>query len=233
MLLLVMVNMHKKILIAIGIVILFLGVTIQPAIATVESKTSDDDCNLCSKKVSKSHLERLTTLFERLEKCDNQLSEQSKLYPELEEKYQDLSNRFTTLTLLNEIIKLNSNWFLGYIVICSFLLVAIIILLIPEIILENLVEKYPALYELYEDISNITYELDNLFFGVYQCKSWPPWEQAGSRGWRLEAGGWRSEPPRTQRARRFDEGDIEPRRHEEHEVGGGCWLPVGGGEEGT
>ena len=168
--------MKKEILICIGITFLFLGVGINPAIATVEPETPvNQDCNLCSKTVSKQHINRLTTLFDRFEKYDTQLSALYKQYPELEEKYQDLSNRFTTLTLLNEIIKLNSNWFLGYIVICSILLVAIIILLIPEIILENLVEKYPALYELYEDISNITYELVNLFF-KFECKSWPPWE---------------------------------------------------------
>jgi hypothetical protein len=162
---------------AVAVIILFLGLAVQPSVAVQpDSEEREDDCNLCPKKVSKPHLERLTTLLDRLDKYDNQLSEQSKLYPELEEKYQDLSNRFTTLTLLNEILKLNSNWFLGWGVICFFLFVATGILMLIQDILYHFIEIFPALNELYEDIYNLNDELLYLFFGFYQCISWPPWE---------------------------------------------------------
>ena len=164
-------------ILVVGVIVLFIGLGVQPAIAvTPDTSDSDDNCNLCPKKVSKPHLERLTTLLDRLDKYDNQLSEQSKLYPELKEKYQDFSNRFTILTLLNQILKLNSNWFLGWGVICVFLFVASGILFLIEDILYHFIEIFPELNELYEDISNLAYKLNNLFWGRYQCISWPPWE---------------------------------------------------------
>ena len=49
--------MNKDTLSVVGITFLFLGVTVQPAIAVIpDTSESEDDCDLCPKKVSKSHL---------------------------------------------------------------------------------------------------------------------------------------------------------------------------------
>jgi hypothetical protein len=58
------------------------------------TKTSDDDCNLCPKKVSKSHIVLIKSLLNRLEKYDTQLSVLSKLNSELDEKYKDFNDNF-------------------------------------------------------------------------------------------------------------------------------------------
>ena len=79
----------------VGVIVLFIGVGIQPAFAvTPNDSDSEDDCNLCP-KVSNLHLVRLKNLLNRLEKYDNILSALSKHYPEFEERYQELSDRLT------------------------------------------------------------------------------------------------------------------------------------------
>jgi hypothetical protein len=97
-------NLLIKKILALGIIILFLGVGIQPAIATIEPETSDsdDDCNLCTKKVRKSHLVLLKSLLNRLEKYANQLSDISKQYPEFEDKYQELTEKITIFHEINK-----------------------------------------------------------------------------------------------------------------------------------
>ena len=98
--------MNKKILIVVGITILFLGVGIQPAIAvTTNTSDIDDNCNLCP-KVKKHNIVRLKSLLNRLDQYDNQLSALSKKYPEVAEKSQELSERITTIKEMNT--KLNS-----------------------------------------------------------------------------------------------------------------------------
>ena len=92
--------MHKKILIVVGITIIFLGVGIQPVLANEVSiaKTSDaeEDCNC--KPVSSLHLVRLKSLLNRLDKHYNLLSILSKINPELSEKYQELYDNIDALT---------------------------------------------------------------------------------------------------------------------------------------
>jgi len=57
-----------------------------------EQPDIEDDCDLCS-KVSKSHLIRLKSLLNRLEKNNIKLFTMLKNKPRVEEKYQELSKR--------------------------------------------------------------------------------------------------------------------------------------------
>jgi hypothetical protein len=76
----------------VGVIVLFIGVGVQPAFAVTSiTSDSDDECNLCP-KLSKQHIVRVKSLLDRLEKYDNELSVLSKLNPEIEEKYQEISN---------------------------------------------------------------------------------------------------------------------------------------------
>ena len=76
----------------VGVIVLFIGVGIQPAFAvTPDTSDSVEDCNLCP-KASKQQIDRLNNLLERLVRYDSQLSILSKHNPEIEEKYQELSN---------------------------------------------------------------------------------------------------------------------------------------------
>jgi hypothetical protein len=68
------------------VIVLFIGIGAQPAVAVTPNITdSDDDCNLCPKKVSKSHLVLIESLLNRLEKYDNNLYE-NKEYKEFKEE---------------------------------------------------------------------------------------------------------------------------------------------------
>ena len=86
----------------VGVILLFIGVGIQPAMAVnPDTSDSEDDCNLCP-KVSSLHLVRLKSLLNRIEKYDNILSVLSKKYPEVAEKYQELLERITTFKEMNQ-----------------------------------------------------------------------------------------------------------------------------------
>ena len=61
-----------------GVIVLFIGIGIQPAFAVTPDKSdNDDDCKLCP-KVSNLHFVRLKNLLNRVEKYDNILSVLSK-----------------------------------------------------------------------------------------------------------------------------------------------------------
>ena len=97
--------MRKEILICIGITFLFLGVGIQPAIATVEPKTSDkDDCELCP-SVNNLKIGRFKNVLDRLQTFNKGLLEVSKYNPNGEE------SRISALKQIYKEIK--SNYFLG------------------------------------------------------------------------------------------------------------------------
>ncbi len=82
-------------MLVIGVIILFIGIGIQPAIASNISitKTSDseDECNLCP-SVTKKNLVRLKGIVNSIDKYDNILSKFSKRDPQIAVKYQELSN---------------------------------------------------------------------------------------------------------------------------------------------
>ena len=79
---------------AVAVILLFIGLGVQPAIAiTPNTSDSEDDCNLCPKKISKLPLSLIEKLLDRREKYNNHLSVLSKYCPELEDKYQDFYYR--------------------------------------------------------------------------------------------------------------------------------------------
>jgi hypothetical protein len=112
----------------VGVIVLFIGVGVQPAIATVENDSieKDDDCNLCAKKVSKPNLVFLKGLLDIIDRNINKLSVISKNNPILEKKYPEL---FTKITILKEVsnelnndIHTNSTFIFGiHDRICNFL----------------------------------------------------------------------------------------------------------------
>ena len=94
--------MNKKFLLAFGITILFLGLSINPTIAVNPiSSDNEEDCDICP-KVSKTHLVRFRSLINRVETLDNKLSVISNHNPEVAEKYQELFDRITTLVEMNK-----------------------------------------------------------------------------------------------------------------------------------
>ena len=107
--------MHKNLLIAVGITILFLGLAIQPSIAVNPiSSDNEEACNLCAKKVSKTQIVVLKSLINRVETLNNKLSVVSKHNPEVAEEYQEL----LSYNYEND----NTNgWFFGKIPLCLFL----------------------------------------------------------------------------------------------------------------
>ncbi len=111
----------------VGIIVLFIGVGFQPAFAnevSITNKTSDveEDCN-CN-PVSNLHLIRLERMLNRLEIHTKILSIFSKYNPEFKEKYQEISNRISTLKETNNELKLgSSDW--DYPIICEILLIII------------------------------------------------------------------------------------------------------------
>jgi hypothetical protein len=111
----------------VGVIVLFIGIGIQPAFAIELEQPFNDDCEICPKKVSKQHLILLEILLNKMEKYDNQLSVLSKLNPEVEEKYQEILERITTLQDLDP-----SNEF------CDFLAIFATLLMLPIDILYSI-----------------------------------------------------------------------------------------------
>jgi hypothetical protein len=92
----------------VGVIFLFIGIGIQPSFAvTPNISDSDNDCELCANKVSKSHLFFINGLLNIIWKYENQLLTFSKQYPQLEEKYQELSSAITIFS--EETNNLNKN----------------------------------------------------------------------------------------------------------------------------
>ena len=114
---------------------MFTGIAIQSAIAVNPiSGDNEDDCDICP-KVSKIHLVRLKSLLNRVETLNNKLLVMSKLNPEVEEKYQELSDRITILP-----VSINRE---NICTILAMILGPFLILLYPAVILlERLEDKY-------------------------------------------------------------------------------------------
>ena len=129
--------MHNNILTVVGITILVLCVSINPAIADnpifYESK---DDCSICH-PINKPHLVRLKSLIDKLEINDNKLSVKYNYHPEVTEKYQELSDVINTLkTVLKP-----DNPYEDNPIICNFLWKLITLFISIFIPLENLYDK--------------------------------------------------------------------------------------------
>ena len=106
----------------VGVILLFVGISIQPAIAVNPIPSdNEEDCNICP-KVSKQHRILIKSLLNRLDKYENQLSVLYKLNPDIEEEYQGLSDKILMLKQLSQEIKQNPI-FNNNVLICSFLFI--------------------------------------------------------------------------------------------------------------
>ena len=98
-----------KNVLVVAVILLFVGVCVQPAFAINPNLSdSEDDCDICL-KVSNLNLVRLENLSNKIYKYDNILSVLSKNYPEFTEKYQELSERITTFKEINKELKQVAN----------------------------------------------------------------------------------------------------------------------------
>ncbi len=164
--------MHKNILIAVGITILFLGVSINPAIAVNPiSSDNEEDCDICP-KVSNLQAVRLKSLINRVKTFNNKLSVMSKYTPEVAEKYQELFDRITTLLRMNKELKPDNP------IICKFLWKLITFFISIFIPLENLFDEllenknlilYYILFISTIPISVFYIIVANLFVDVFDC----------------------------------------------------------------
>jgi hypothetical protein len=141
---------------AVSVIVLFIGLGIQPAFAiTSNSIESDDDCNLCP-KASKKHIDRLINLLDRLERYDTQLSELFNQYPEFEEKYQEILVQFDVLSELNEINLPGQEW--NYPIICGIIGIIDISLRFLMDFIDSIIYSLPGLFGIFV-----------AFFGMIIC----------------------------------------------------------------
>jgi len=83
----------------ISVIFLFIGIGLQPAFAVTSNfYNNDDGCDICAKKVSKSHFDLISGLLNIFKKYENQLSVLAKQYPQIEEKNQELSSAINIFT---------------------------------------------------------------------------------------------------------------------------------------
>ncbi len=93
----------------VAIVLLFIGVAVQPSIAVNPIPSdNEEDCDICPKS-SSLHLVRLKSLINRVETLDNKLSVMSKHNPKVADKYQELSDKIITLSEMNKILNSNNS----------------------------------------------------------------------------------------------------------------------------
>ena len=157
----------------VSVILLFIGVAVQPSIAiNPVSSDNEEDCDICP-KVSNLHIVRLKSLINRFEKYDNLLSVLSKHNPEFEKKYQVLSNRLSTLKELNKEIKS----YYPYPIICNILLIiygigCIIRDIWNEFLPNNLILSLLFLPIFivcgYSALVSVA-----IYFGIFKCGEWP------------------------------------------------------------
>ena len=105
---------------AVAVILLFIGVGVQPAIAIIPDKSENDkDCNLCAENVSNQHISRIKNLIDKIEENKNKVSILSKNNPEFNVKYKEVYTRFLVLKEISE----NNIFYWNFPVICSLLLI--------------------------------------------------------------------------------------------------------------
>ena len=169
----------KKALV-VGIIVLFIGVGVYPAVSSVPIKTtnilqidelespvisdSEEDCNC--KPVSNLHLVRIERLVNRIVVYNNLLSLLSRHNPEVAEKYQEISDEITALRELTNELKPDTDWEDNP-VICM-------ILFIILFVLSNIGMRFLYLSEDFERfpiLSNFFY----LIYVIFQKMASPYW----------------------------------------------------------
>ncbi|UCF49034.1 MAG: hypothetical protein JSU91_04610 [Thermoplasmatales archaeon] len=146
----------------VGVIVIFIGVGIQPAVAelsNISKSDSKDDCNLCPKKISKSHIILIESLLNRLEKYDNKLSILFKNNPEIEKRNKAFSNRFLILKEINK----NFIFYWNFPIICTFLNILIysyIFLIIFALFIVRIYHDFPFFHILIDVIIPLGFKLN-------------------------------------------------------------------------
>jgi hypothetical protein len=162
---------------AVSIILLFIGIAVQPSIATVQPESIDVEYSTVNEEVCncqtvrKSHLILIKSLLNRLEKLDNKLSVISKYNPIVPEVYQELSDRIAKLKDINKVLK--SDW--KYPVVCTILIILLLIFSNIGGIIYMAYYINPVLYSiLLSVLFIISYPIFILILR-FDCMYWPPW----------------------------------------------------------
>ena len=86
---------------AVAVILLFIGIAIQPSVADANISDSEDDCDICQ-KLSSLNFIRMKSLFDILETHDDRLSVISNINPKAAEKYSEVSYKISEL---NQVLK--------------------------------------------------------------------------------------------------------------------------------
>ena len=157
----------------VGVIILFVGIGIQPAFAVTSNSTGNkDDCNLCP-KINKQQIDKLITRLDKYEKYDIQsvLSTQN---PIKEEIFQSLSKKITSdekLSSNSSICEFLEKYFLGL------FLRAVLFSILFDIIYETFFPLFSISLDIFYEIYMAKFMvvlgiLVNLSF-LYDCPEWP------------------------------------------------------------
>ena len=168
--------MNKNILLVIGTTILFLGISVQTSIATVQPKYIDveyssdieEDCEICP-KVSNQNRFLIKILIKRLEKLDNRLSVISKYNPIVAKKYKEVSERISSITEMNNELKQDSS-LEDYPILCDILLIIGIVIAKINIFFWELLEVLKNTIIAYAILSIIS--VTSLFITTIVLNTW-------------------------------------------------------------
>ncbi len=165
----------------VGIIVLFIGVGIQPAFAnevSITNKTSEveEDCN-CN-PVSNLHLIRLERMLNRVESYTNIISIFSYRNPVIKEKFEELSNEITSLREMNNALKSDFLFETDFPIICEIIDQTMRFVGDIGLSMLNLTEKYPILWPILflPIVAMAAINANLLFWGMHLECDWVPWE---------------------------------------------------------
>jgi hypothetical protein len=165
---------YKKGLV-VGIIILFIGVGIQPVFAekTFDSTLDSEDCIEVQVSNGYSHL-RVNLLLTRLKAIVNFMSYRSRCNPEVKEEYEEISNKIIILAEMNEELKIDSSFeWPPSPLICSILLDALEVIGKQLQTITAISKRYPILQPLATILSIIYISTFNLFYD-FECDEFFP-----------------------------------------------------------
>jgi hypothetical protein len=96
----------------VGVIVLFVGIGIQPAFANVSNtmkSEKDDDCDICP-KISNQEIVRLNSMIYKLRILNKTLSLLSSYNSKYKEKYQDFSNKISNIEELSNDLDDNTQY---------------------------------------------------------------------------------------------------------------------------
>ena len=142
-------NIFWKKGLAVGIIVLFIGIGVQPVFAKDTIKTTSKTLEDCGCQTVNNHnlnslielSNRIERLLSRVEIFTNFISILYKNNPEISEKCEEISSSITTLKEINKELKLDSS-FTDHLIICIVLETILIPLELVEDSIRNLIHKY-------------------------------------------------------------------------------------------